>query len=54
MMLEYQHILKNQIVDMRNDFKDSQKQTIETNKALIDAIIDLKKTISKIEISTEK
>ena len=48
------NILKNQIVDMRNDFKDSQKQSIETNKALIDAIIDLKKTISKIEISTEK
>ena len=48
------NILKNQIVDMRNDFKDSQKQTIETNKALIDAIIDLKKTISKIEITTEK
>jgi uncharacterized protein (UPF0335 family) len=48
------NILKNQIVDMRNDFKDSQKQTIETNKALIDAIIDLKKTISKIEIPTEK
>lgn len=48
------NVLKNQIVDMRNDFKDSQKQSIETNKALIDAIIDLKKTISKIEISTEK
>lgn len=48
------NILKNQIVDMRNDFKDSQKQSIETNKALIDAIIDLKKTISKIEIPTEK
>ncbi|KHJ36701.1 hypothetical protein PBAC_31270 [Pedobacter glucosidilyticus] len=48
------NILKNQIVDMRNDFKDSQKQSIETNKALIDAIIDLKKTISKIEIPIEK
>lgn len=48
------NILKNQIVDMRNDFKDSQKQSIETNKALIDAIIDLKKTISKIEIPTDK
>ena len=48
------NVLKNQIVDMRNDFKDSQKQSIETNKALIDAIIDLKKTISKIEIPTEK
>jgi hypothetical protein len=47
-------VLKNQIVEMRNDFKDSQKQSIETNKALIDAIIDLKKTISKIEIPTEK
>jgi hypothetical protein len=45
-------ILKNQIVDMRNDFKDSQKQSIETNNALIEAIIDLKKTISKIEIPT--
>lgn len=48
------NVLKNQIVDMRNDFKDSQKQSIETNKALIEAIIDLKKTISKIEISTVK
>ena len=48
------NVIKNQIVDMRNDFKDSQKQTIETNKALIDAIIDLKKTISKIEIPKDK
>lgn len=48
------NVLKNQIVDLRNDFKDSQKQSIETNKALIDAIIDLKKTISKIEIPIEK
>lgn len=48
------NLLKNQIVEMRNDFKDSQKQSIETNKALIEAIIDLKKTISKIEIPTEK
>jgi len=48
------NVLNNQIVDMRNDFKDSQKQSIETNKALIDAIIDLKKTISKIEIPIEK
>jgi len=48
------NVLKNQIVEMRNDFKDSQKQSIETNKALIDAILDLKKTISKIEIPTEK
>lgn len=48
------NILKNQIVEMRNDFKDSQKQSIETNKALIEAIIDLKITISKIEISTVK
>jgi hypothetical protein len=48
------NVLKNQIVDMRNDFKDSQKQSIETNKALIDAIIDLKKTISKIEVPTDK
>jgi ABC-type dipeptide/oligopeptide/nickel transport system permease component/predicted nuclease with TOPRIM domain len=48
------NVLKNQIVDMRNDFKDSQKQTIDTNKALIEAIIDLKKTISKIEIPSEK
>jgi hypothetical protein len=41
------------MLDMRNDFKDSQKQSIETNKALIEAIIDLKKTISKLEISTD-
>jgi hypothetical protein len=39
---------------MRNDFKDSQKQSIDTNKALVEAIIDLKKTISKIEIPTDK
>ena len=48
------NVLKNQIVDMRNDFKDSQRQSIETNKALINAIKDLKITISKIEISTDK
>ena len=48
------NVLKNQIVDMRNDLKESQKQSIETNKALIDAIIDLKKMISKIDISIEK
>lgn len=48
------NVLKNQIVEMRNDFKDSQKQSIETNKALIEAIFDLKKTISKIEIPIEK
>ena len=47
-------VLKNQIVNMRNDFKDSQKQSIDTNKALIEAIIDLKKTISMIEIPTDK
>lgn len=47
-------VLKDQIVNMRNDFKDSQKQSIETNKTLIDAIVDLKKTISKIEIPIEK
>ncbi len=47
------NVLKNQIVDMRNDFRESQKQSIETNKALIEAIIDLKKTISKIEIRIE-
>ena len=47
-------VLTNQIVDMRNDFKDSQRQSIETNKALIDAIKDLKITISKIEIPSEK
>lgn len=46
------NVLKEQIVDMRNDFKESQKLSIETNKALIDAVIDLKKTISKIEIPT--
>jgi methyl-accepting chemotaxis protein len=47
-------VLKNQIVEMRNDFKSSQMQSIDTNKALIDAIIDLKKTISKIEVQTDK
>ncbi|MCF8322232.1 MAG: hypothetical protein K9I26_03705 [Flavobacterium sp.] len=48
------NVLKNQIVDMRKDFKDAQRQSIETNKALIDAIKDLKITISKIEIPIEK
>ncbi|WP_366182948.1 hypothetical protein [Flavobacterium ovatum] len=48
------NILKNEIVDMRNDFKGSQKQSIETNRALIDAIKDLKITMSKIEIPTDK
>ena len=38
-------VLKDEIVNMRNDFKSSQKQSIETNKALIDAIKDLKITI---------
>lgn len=47
-------VLKNQMVGMRNDYKEYQKQSIETNKALIEAIIDLKKTISKFEISTEE
>ncbi len=47
------NIITNQIVEMRNDFKESQKQTIETNKELINAIIDLKKIISKIEIPTQ-
>lgn len=44
------NVLKTQIVDMRNDLRDYQKQSIETNKALVDAIKDLKITISKIEI----
>lgn len=48
------NVLKNQIIEMRQDFRDAQKQSIQTNKALIDAIIDLKKTISTIEIPTEK
>lgn len=47
-------ILKNQFVDLRNDFKNAQKQSIDTNMALIDAIIELKKTISTIEIPTER
>lgn len=48
------NVMKNQIVDMRNDFRNSQKQSIETNKALIEAVIDLKKTISKTQIPIEK
>lgn len=46
--------LKSHIIEMRNDFKESQKQSIETNRALLDAIIDFKKTVSLIEISKEK
>lgn len=48
------NILNNQIVDMRNDFKNAQMQSIDTNKALIDAIKELKITISKIDISIDK
>lgn len=44
------NILKNQIVDLRNDLKDSQRQSIETNIALIEAIKDLKITISRLKI----
>ena len=47
------NILNNQLIEMRNDLKLSQKQSIETNTALIDAIIDLKKSISKIQIKIE-
>jgi hypothetical protein len=46
--------LKNQMIDLRNDYKESQKQSIETNIALIDAIKDLKITMSKLEIPTDK
>jgi hypothetical protein len=47
-------VLKDQIVDLRNDFRDSQSQSIETNKAIIDALIELNKTLSKVLISTDK
>lgn len=48
------NVLKNEIVEMRKDFKDSQKQSIETNMTIIEAIIDLNKTLSKIDFSIEK
>ncbi|GAP72612.1 hypothetical protein SAMD00024442_37_20 [Candidatus Symbiothrix dinenymphae] len=46
-------ILQKQIVGLRSDFKDSQKQSIEVNKDLIAAIIDLKKVIRKPSNSKE-
>jgi hypothetical protein len=46
--------IKKELIDLRNDYKSAQTQTMETNLALIEAIRDLKITISKIEIITEK
>lgn len=47
------NVLNDQIIELRNDFKESQKQSIQTSLLLIDTIKDLKKTISKIETPTE-
>ncbi|MDN3585012.1 hypothetical protein [Mucilaginibacter flavus] len=40
-------LLVNHIADMSNDFRNAQKQSIETNVALIDAIKDLKINMNK-------
>jgi hypothetical protein len=45
--------LRKEMILMRNDMKESQQQSISTNKDLINAIIDLKKMFSKIEISSK-
>jgi hypothetical protein len=45
-------ILKNEMIGMRNDFKESQSQSIETNKALIEAIKDFNIKLSRIEVVT--
>jgi len=42
-------IIKDEMINLRNDFKESQKQSIDTNKALIDALIGLNITLSKLE-----
>ncbi len=46
-------LLNEQMSLMRQDFKDAQRQSIETNRSMIDAIIDLKKTMSKLEKTSE-
>lgn len=43
--------LKQEMVEMRNDFRSTQKQSYEAQNELIDVLIELKKTLSKIEIS---
>jgi translation elongation factor EF-G len=47
-------LINEQLTLMRQDFKDSQRQSIETNKSMIEAIIDLKKTMSKLDKLSEK
>lgn len=46
-------VLKSEILELRKDYHDSQKQTIEMNIALIESIKDLKKAINKIEITKQ-
>ncbi len=45
-------VLKNEMIGMRNDFKEAQSQSIETNKALIEAIKDFNIKLSRIEVVT--
>ena len=45
-------VLKTEMIGMRNDFKEAQSQSIETNKALIEAIKDFNIKLSRIEIVT--
>jgi hypothetical protein len=47
-------ILSEQIKEMRGDFKNSQKESIETNKQFISAIIELKQILSKIQSPSNK
>lgn len=44
--------LKKEMVGLRNDFKEAQSQSIETNKALIEAIKDFNIKLNKIELVT--
>ena len=46
-------VLKSEILELRKDYHESQKQTIEMNIALIESIKDLKKAINKIEITKQ-
>lgn len=46
-------VLKSEILELRKDYHESQKQTIEMNISLIESIKDLKKAINKIEITKQ-
>lgn len=47
-------IIRDEITGMRNDFKESQKESINTNKSLVEALKDLKFTLHRIEIPDSK